>query len=366
MTSSGVLRDHRPDISTLRSKYLFLALYLCCSLFRLGAFLREFEAVLAVSQSFRLHGDWIAGAMGDLTTDLPAQFVAKWSAVDCSHLHITLVEPGTTKILFEAYTTGDVLSVSSKEMMTEDFGRPDTKAPPVPALADSRTVQVEMISGEHSSVQLPPPHKVSTLKAAIEKELKIPTLLQRIVAGEELKNDDLVEVEAVTLLRRDAPPVSNDEFFVALTSLPDLGKKYIIKEWYEFDTCEVWTPEWTEDTTELLAWLEQFRTMQNEPLSVEAVLKSMDTWLATESEEKVGKHPEAFVKQIADIVDFMNEHVSYPSLLLPYAGKRSYDVYPVGVCVQNDNQKVWLYLVGRLRHAPSSVLIGAVHMDVWC
>ena len=289
------------------------------------------------------------GAMSDLATDLPAEFVAKWNAVDCSHLHITLVEPNTTKLEFQAYTTGDVLSVSSQEMMIE---APDS----------SKAVQVEMMSGEHSSVQLPPPYKVSTLKAAIEKELKIPALLQRIVVEEELKDEDLLEVEAVTLMRRDAPPVSNEEFFVALTSLPDLGKKGLIREWYEFDTYK----DWTEDTTELLAWLEQFRTMHNEPLSVEAILKSMDTWLATESEEKVGKHPEAFVKQIADIVDFMNEHVSNPSLLLPYAGKRSYDVYPVGVIVQDDNQKQWLYLVGRLRHAPDSVLIGVVYMDVWC
>ena len=204
---------------------------------------------------------------------------------------------------------------------------------------------------------MPPPHKVSTLKAVIEKELKIPALLQRIVVGEELKDDDLVEVEAVSVLRSDAPPVSNEEFFVALTSLPDLGGKFLIREWYCFDSYE----RWTEDTSVLMAWLfERFKTMQNEPLTVEGVLRSCDTWLATESEEKVGKHPEAFVKQITDIVDFMNVHVSHPSLLLPYAKN------VMGVQRCDDNQCQWLYFVGRLRNAPSSVFIGIVHLDTYC
>lgn len=81
-------------------------------------------------------------------------------------------------------------------------------------------------------------------------------------------------------------------------------------------------------------------------------MQSLDLWLETDDYKG---HPEVFAQHISRLQSFLEEHCYSPSWIQVYDEPYGHD----------DDLEMVMFLAGRLRAAPETLMVGAVRLNCW-
>ncbi|CAK9062352.1 unnamed protein product [Durusdinium trenchii] len=272
-----------------------------------------------------------------------------WKNIDFGHIQ-AVTHDTETRVFFESYLFEDAhIPALSVDVVA--------KAADSAEAVDDKTVVVDMMSGNSIEIQIAPPYLVKSVKERLEAKLGIPAFLQRIVAEIELEDGDNVSTHLgpedgsthLTMIRKDPPCITTEEFLKTIvfcvqnweTTLPECYT------WYRFDTYR----EIPTTKQELFEWAERFKDMKHEPFT-ETCLQSLDLWLETDDYKG---HPEVFAQHISRLQSFLEGHCYSPSWIQVYDEPYGHD----------DDLEMVMFLAGRLRAAPETLMVGAVRLNCW-
>ena len=294
--------------------------------------------------------------MGEDVEEVGEELESLWTSIDFGHIEAVTHDTEETSVEFEVYLIEDA-SVPALFVDVDSKVRDS-------AVADAKTVVVHHgLSGNSTELQIAPPYRVKSIKERLEAKLGIPAFLQRILLEEtELEEEDALDsleepaVHAdespscfrVTMLRRGPPRITTNEFLTSVFLRVHNWKGTIVERWHQFDTYR----QLPSTKCELFEWAEGFENMSHEPFTVEGCLKSFGLWLNTDDKEG---HPEAFAQDISRLYSFLEEHCYSPSWIQVYDQPYGHD----------DNLEMVMFLAGRLKLAPQTLMIGAVHLKCW-
>lgn len=219
--------------------------------------------------------------------------------------------------------------------------------------AETTPLQVKLLSGNLANLNVPSPCTVAVAKQLLARKLQIPAFMQSIVveAGTELSDEDMLSVEIITLVYKEPPMVSTDELFDSMVySIPHWEKDKIFRRWHSFDTYR----EFPEDREKLREWTRSKSACEHVPLTRDSLLRSFDVWL--ELQDRSGQHPESFLLEVNALISFFEEYCYSPSLMQVYDETYGHD----------DDVEFVLFLVGRLRSQPQTLMVQSVLLNCWC
>ena len=124
----------------------------------------------------------------------------------------------------------------------------------------------------------------------------------------------------------------------------------ILSRWYRYDTYQ----SLPSAKRERLSWAMKFKEMWHRAFTVDAVLASLEKWLETDPEG--GKrHPDSFQESLKRLQDFLEEHCHSPSWREVY--DRPY--------MKDDDQVMIMFITGRLKVSPDTLLVAALTLQCW-
>ena len=259
--------------------------------------------------------------------------------INMKHVERVQIETGT-RIWFEVHLL-EKARIPSLTVHSKD-STPDGE------VEGAKVVTVEQMSGVSTQVAIPEPHTVASLKKVLEGRLQIPLFLQTVVNGaEELRNSDVISAQSVTLLQREPARISTDAFLESMVYCREKWEDAsILRRFHGFDT----STKFPTGKKALLEWTWNFRNMKHTPFSADSFVDCVDCWLQL-NEGRKGKHPEAFISEIAELT-FLESQCFSPSLL-PYSEPyvHEFDVEWV------------FFIVGRLR-APQTLAVSFL-FNLW-
>jgi len=219
--------------------------------------------------------------------------------------------------------------------------------------AETRPLQVKLLSGDVASLNLPSPCTVAVAKQLLATELKIPAFMQSIVVegAAELSDEDTLSVDVITLVRKEPPMVSIDELFDSMVyGIPNWEEDRIFRRLHRFDTYQ----KFPEDREKLREWTRSKSACEHVPLTRDSLLKSFDIWL--QLQKRRGQHPESFLLEVDALISFFEEYCYSPSLMQVYDEVYGHD----------DDLEFVFFLVGRLRSQPQILMVQSILLNCWC
>ena len=242
---------------------------------------------------------------GDVTEQAIQDTLDAWAHAEWEHILAIKVD-SATRIQQDVYLIEDAnipsmtVPAADQEMEREDS-------------SEIKEFAVEMLSGETVKLKMSAPYTAAHVKQVLESRLGVPSYLQRLIAGpQELEDDAMITVDSMTLLRREPPLISTEDFLRTMVESPGWQPGDVFLRWHGFDTYRKW-PASTEDRWK---WALGHRNMRNVPLTTENVLECLDVWLGIE--DKQGTHPDSFGAHVDKMVAFMQHCCYSPSLLVVY------------------------------------------------
>ena len=124
----------------------------------------------------------------------------------------------------------------------------------------------------------------------------------------------MFQASALTVLRREPPSITTDEFLESLAFCVHDWKDTTVSRWHRFDTYQTF-PVTKE---ELFEWFQGFREMKHTAFTVDSFLTSLNVWFqesSGEENEVEVVHPESFLMDAGRLQGFLEQHCHSPSLL---------------------------------------------------
>eukprot|EP00435_Cladocopium_sp_Y103_P025755 s2256_g6.t1 len=270
--------------------------------------------------------------------------------LDNMHLdHVRAVEiDSPTTISFEVYLIPEA-RIPSMSVSEPDPGCkiPKTDVP-------FRDLEVSTMAGNIIKIQVAPDSSVATVKDALQKPLGLPALLQRIVlSAKELGDSEQLppDVTALTVLRREPPPITTEEFLESLAFCVHDWNGTLVSKWHRFDTYSSFPV--TKD--ERFEWFRNFQKMKHTAFTVENFLTSLNLWFpgSRDDDEQKVAHPESFLTDVEKLQGFLEQHCHSPSLFQVYEHTYGHD----------DDLEFVLFIAGRLKVASDTLMVAAVHLN---
>ncbi|CAL1167068.1 unnamed protein product [Cladocopium goreaui] len=270
-----------------------------------------------------------------------------WDKMNLDHVKAVEIDSATT-VSFEVYLIPEARIPSLS--LSED---PGSK---IPKTDEFRDLEVSTMAGKIIKIQVAPNSSVAMVKDALQKPLGLPALLQRIVlSAKELEDSEQLppEVTALTVLRREPPPITTEEFLESLAFGAHAWDNTLVSKWHGFDTYSSFPV--TKD--EIFEWLCNFRKMKHTAFTVEHFLTSLNVWFHESSgdDEQEVVHPESFLTDVGKLQGFLEQHCHSPSLFQVYED----------TCCHDDDQEFMLFIAGRLKVASDTLMVAAVHLNCW-
>lgn len=289
-----------------------------------------------------------AGELPD--EDIGDELQKLWDTMNFDHVKAVELDSATT-ISLEVYLIPDarIPSVSVSD--------PDTTSKIPKAGAEFRDLEVSTMAGNVINIQVAPDCTVAMVKDAVQKPLGLPVLLQQIVLGaKELEDSEQLppEVSALTVLRREPPPITTEEFLETLAFCVHDWNDTMVSRWHRFDTYK----DFPVTKEKRLEWFETFRKMKHTAFTVENFLTSLNVWFQESREddnEDEVVHPESFLTDAGRLQAFLEQHCHSPSLFQVYEGTYCH----------NDDQEFVLFIAGRLKVASDTLMVAAIHLNCW-
>jgi len=293
----------------------------------------------------------VAGEDGEMPMsdeDIGDELQKLWDKMNLDHVKAVEVESPTT-ISFEVYLIPEA-RISSVSVSEPDPGSE------IPQTHEFRDLEVSTMAGNIIKIQVAPDSSVAMVKDALQKPLGIPALLQRIVLSDkELEDSEQLppEVTVLTVLRREPPPITTEEFLESLAFCVHDWNGTLVSKWHRFDSYSSFPV--TKD--ERFEWFHNFQKMKHTAFTVEHFLTSLNVWFHENSSDDGQEvvHPESFLTDVRKLQGFLEQHCHSPSLFQVYE-----ETY-----LHNDDQEFVLFIAGRLKEASDTLMVAAVHLNCW-
>lgn len=272
-----------------------------------------------------------------------------WDNMNLDHVKAVEIESPTT-ISFEVYL------IPEARIPSLAVSEPDEPGPKIAETDEFRDLEVSTIAGNIFKIQVAPDSSVAMVKDALQKPLGIPAILQRIVfSAKELEDSEQLPPEAtgLTVLLREPPPITTEEFFESLAFCVHDWNDTLVSKWHRFDSYSHFPA--TKD--KLFEWLCNFPKMKHTAFTVENFLTSLNVWFHESSgdDEQEVAHPDIFLTDVGKLQGFLEQHCHSPSLFQVYE-----DTY-----LHNDDQEFVLFIAGRLKVASDTLMVAAIHLNCW-